>query len=183
VYGLTAIQTNLKETSLSSIYDLTHEELIRQLRYDPETGLFWWIQKRVGVSRDRPAGCKDKTHGYIKIMINRKQYLGHRLAWFYMTGSWPEDEIDHEDLDGMNNKWGNLRPATGRQNQGNRPLSKNNTSGYKGVCYHKNNGKYMASIGINGKSNFIGYFATKEEAAKAYNTAAAKYFGEFAREK
>jgi hypothetical protein len=98
-----------------------------------------------------------------------------------MTGEWPGRDIDHEDGDGLNNRWRNLRLASGTQNQANRPKTARNKTGFKGVSFLKSRKTYFASIKINGKSRTLGYFASAEAAARSYDTAALDLFGEFAR--
>ena len=89
--------------------------------------------------------------------------------------------IDHIDNDVLNNCKANLRACTRTQNCYNRSLNIDNTSGYKGVVFHKTKGKFAAQIGFKSKSRHIGYYKTKEEAAKAYNEKAKELFGEFAK--
>lgn len=88
--------------------------------------------------------------------------------------------VDHRNRKPSDCRKTNLRPATYSNNQHNRTKPKNNTSGYKGVSYHKNRGKYVASIGFEGKQYHLGSFNTAIEAAKAYNEGALKYHKEFA---
>ena len=88
--------------------------------------------------------------------------------------------IDHKDRNTLNNREANFRFCTKTQNAMNSKLRKDNTSGYKGVSYYKPNGKWRAYINIEGIRKSLGIFTTAFEAAKAYNNAALKYFGEFA---
>lgn len=88
--------------------------------------------------------------------------------------------VDHINRNGLDNYRCNLRPATRLQNRMNCGLSKRNKSGFKGVSWHKSCNKWVAKIEINDKSIYLGLFDDKIEAAKAYNAAAKKHFGEFA---
>lgn len=88
-------------------------------------------------------------------------------------------DVDHVDRNGLNNRKVNLRLCTRQENSMNRALNTNNTSGYKGVCKHKN-GLWRAYINIDTIQENIGFYASKQMAAWAYNHAAKKYFGEFA---
>ena len=88
---------------------------------------------------------------------------------------------DHKNGNGLDNRRENLRIATNQLNQANEKLSKNSTSGYKGVTWHKKNKNWNAQIMVNRKHIHIGCYQTKEEAAKAHDSVAKKHFGEFAR--
>lgn len=90
-------------------------------------------------------------------------------------------ETDHIDSNGLNNRRSNLRPATVAQNQYNRRLGTGNTSGFKGACWHKPIGKWVAQIKLNGKTRHLGYYDTIEKAADAYAAASAELHGDFGR--
>ena len=90
------------------------------------------------------------------------------------------ESVDHIDRDRSNNKIENLRAATSTQNQGNRSLNKTNTSGFRGVGWHKKYNKWVARISINGKLKNIGQFNCIEDAKAAYRKEAIAHFGEFA---
>lgn len=151
------------------------------LKYDPETGLFFWLVSRTNTIKIGQLAGSPHNKGYWQISINGKKYLAHRLAWFYMTGEWPNPEVDHEDLNKRNNKFSNLREATRNgnvQNVGNR---KNNTSGFKGVSWNAYSKKWMAQIQFNKTSKILGHFDDKESASICYSNAAKWYHGKFGR--
>jgi hypothetical protein len=155
-------------------------EVLRSfLHYDPETGAFVWIAPRGRCRIGDVAGYLSPTDGYLWIRVNGRRYVAHRLAWFYMTGEWPEEQIDHRDADGANNRWGNLRKSTPRQNCANRRKRSQNRFSSKGVYYLR--GSFHARIYIDGKDRYLGRYSSEAEAATAYLLAAKKNFGEFAR--
>lgn len=159
--------------------DLTCEELRRIIFYEPQTDCFTWrvaTARRVKVGE--PAG--GKSEGYMFIRIHGRLYRSHRLAWLYMTGQWPKNLIDHINGIGDDNRFVNLREATNAENQRNRKKKKDNTSGFKGVCFVKSKRLWMASIRAQRKSINLGYFRAPEDAYAAYCAAAKKYHGQFA---
>jgi hypothetical protein len=105
-------------------------------------------------------------------------YCMHRLILGITD---PQIEVDHEDHNGLNNQKYNLRVATSSQNQANAKVRSDNTSGFKGVCWHKQHEKWNARIQVNGTMLHLGLFTDPIEAAKSYDAAAVKYHGEFAR--
>lgn len=157
---------------------LTQERLKELLQYDPETGVF---TRLIPTQRTRAGDVvgRSRADGYVDIKVDGKHYLAHRLAYLYMAGAWPSDEVDHKDLDRANNQWSNLRAATRSQNMANRAAW--GVSGLKGVQFHPKTGKYKAQTKINGKDLYIGLFPTAEGAHAAYVRAANDNFGEFAR--
>src|SRR4029453_3163551 len=90
-------------------------------------------------------------------------------------------EVDHANLDGLDNRRSNLRIATRSQNNANRRGHHDNLSGVKGVSRHKETGKWMVQIAINNRDIYLGLFSRIKDAAAAYAQAANHYFGEFAR--
>jgi len=159
---------------------ITPEELRKLLKYDPETGEFTWLVKRSNKDAGDIAGTINKL-GYRQISIDYKLYTGHRLAWLYMTGSWPAACIDHINGNPADNRWCNLRQATMSENQHNRRKTKRNSSGAKGVTLCKATGKWVAQIMAHRKYHLIGRFSSLEKAKAAYEKAANRLHGEFAR--
>lgn len=155
------------------------------LRYDAETGQFFWRDrpdaKRYNNARYSGRVAGTSKDGYVVIFIDRKGYRAHRLAWFYVTGEDPGEDVDHRDRDRANNRWGNLRSASRSENLANAGLRSDNISGCKGVSWHSQTQKWRSRINVGRRAIYLGLFETKEAASKAYATAAERYFGEFAR--
>jgi hypothetical protein len=160
---------------------LTQPYLYRLLHYDPLTGLFTWrISRPPNIYKGRRAGTAH-ANGYRSIGIDGVKYYEHRLAWFYVNGVWPKKGIDHINRDVGNNSIAELRLADQHQNLGNKGKNKNNTSGYKGVCWHKQRSKWVAQIQVHGKRIHLGLFITPQQAHAAYVAAAKLHFGAYAR--
>lgn len=166
--------------SLQNKILITVEQLKELLHYNPDTGIFTWIVGRGGKARiGSVAGTVE--YGYIKILVFGRKYRAHRLAWLYMTGAWPKVQIDHKDLNKSNNRWSNLREADQKENGRNTRKKRNNKSGFKGVYWHKQKQKWRAAITVNYKKIFLGNYEKISAAKAAYEAAALKYHGEFAR--
>lgn len=175
-----------------SAENLSHAAVCELLDYSPLTGrLIWkaktgsgrainiWNAKTAG----REAGCVMEVVGqpgafYRQIRLFGTLYLAHRLIFFMVTGAWPKDRIDHEDRNGLNNAWTNLREATANQNQHNRTIRKDNPGRFKGV--RRRRGRWEARITFNRRGIYLGIFETDHQAAHAYDEAARLYHGEFA---
>lgn len=147
-------------------YEPKAEEVRKILTYRPKSGEFRW---RVRVAQNVSIGDKaghwtreilrsGKMRERLMIRIKGKSYLAHRLAWLYMTGRWPKDQIDHRDGNPKNNRWSNLRECTPSQNQQNKL-----TRGYY-YC----EGRWRARIGIDGMSISLGSFKEEKQAHEAY---------------
>ena len=115
--------------------------------------------------------------GYVKVRIGRKRMFLHNLI---MGNSHPL-QVDHINVNKLDNRRENLRICTSAQNKMNKGPHKNNKTGFKGVSINPKNGKFVASLGVNKKKIHIGTFSSKESAAKAYNDMAEKHYGEFAK--
>jgi len=146
------------------------------LHYDPSTGRFIW---RAGPKSGTTAGSIGGR--YVQIMIGKKNYLVHRLAWLYVHGYPPPHEIDHANGDPRDNRINNLRLASKSQNAQNQRRSAKNSSGHKGVSWSRHKQRWRAAIKVDDRSIHLGYFRELAAAAEAYRCAAARYFGDFAR--
>lgn len=118
--------------------------------------------------------------GYYQIPIFGKFFLSHRVIWLYVHGYWPENQIDHINGNKLDNRIENLRECTIAQNMHNSKPNKNARIPYKGV-YLRKDGMYISEIHNNNKKFWLGSFKTAEDAAKAYDEAAIKMHGEFAK--
>lgn len=157
----------------------TLEELRSFLRYEPETGLFYWIGRRPKVKVGSVAG--GEYNGYIGIRFLDRVIYAHRLAYLFTYDKWPEGDVDHKDGDKKNNRIDNLRACTRSQNNGNRRRDQRNKSGLKGVSWNRICNRWSAFIGRDGITIYLGLFDTSAAAHAAYVAAAKELFGEFAR--
>lgn len=165
---------------------LTQARLKELFHYDPETGVFTHRARpdnpqHTGKFAGKVAGARH-AQGYVSISVDNKRYLAHRLAWLYVYGEWPERDVDHKDTNKQNNRIDNLRLATMQENQFNRKLSKNNTSGIKGVTWDRHRNKWVAQVMHNRKHIGIGRFDTIEQAAAAVRQKRRELQGDFARD-
>lgn len=134
------------------------------LDYDSITGIFHWKKWKTGMRKDLLAGCSKRE---VKIFVDGTLYLGHRLAWLWVYGDWPANDIDHIDGNPLNNSIANLRDVSKSVNlQNRRRATRENTCGFLGV--RKRESKWEARIKINGKDVSIGRFSTPEQAHQAY---------------
>jgi len=151
--------------------ELTHEEAQRLFHYDPETGIVTrkvdMFKFKAGTVVGRKRGCK-----YFMFSIFCKSYLLHKFIWFYQTGKWPEEEIDHINRNKLDNRWCNLRKCSSWGNSLNRPVRADNISGIPGVSKHKASEKWQVRISVNRKNKHIGLFEKFSDAVKA------RYFAE-----
>ena len=158
---------------------LTQEQLKESLQYIPDTGIFTRLKTYHKTRSGSVAGCLHSS-GYCYIRVKGKKYRAHRLAFLYMTGSFPPDDTDHINGVKDDNRWVNLREATHSQNMCNSGKHKDNKSGFKGVVWHKHNKKWYAKIKHMSGNISLGYFESPESAHQAYIEAALRLHGEFA---
>lgn len=154
---------------------LTVEMAKELLRYDPETGLLYW---RISLSNKGPAGslagCITPS-GYIRIGINNKEYMAHRLVWLIHYGEFPKAELDHINHLGLDNRIENLRNVSHKENGKNQKKRQNNKSGVMGVSWDKRAGKWAANIYDKKKHIYLGIYADWFDAVCARKSAQVKY--------
>lgn len=147
---------------------LTYLRLKEVLRYEPDTGRFYWLVN--GAQRKRPgdeAGSPSKD-GRIRIRIDNELFYRYRLAWLYMTSKWPTQKVDHINGNPADDRWQNLRDVSQRVNIQNRLCAaRTNKSGLLGVSATPH-GTYTASIRADGKRYRLGTFPTAEQAHSEY---------------
>ena len=158
--------------------ELTAEYLRSILHYDPDTGIFTWkVRTARSVKVGDVAGCSN-GRDYLQISVQSRLYKAHRLAWLYMRGEWPTDQIDHINRIRTDNRSSNLREVTNNQNLQNKSKYSNNTSGHPGVCWCKQNSKWRATIRHNNKRIHLGYFDDIEDAIAARKAAEKLYWAD-----
>lgn len=144
------------------------------LTYDPTTGIFKWLTPPRKARRVKPgdlAGTVNR-YGYVVITVGGVKHRAHRLAWLFVTGSWPTEQIDHINGVRADNRFVNLRDVGHEINVHNRRrANRNSNTGVLGVTPYK--GKFAANIYVAGRHKRLGRFATVDAAYAAYRTAKA----------
>ena len=156
------------------------EQAMAVLRYDPESGHFYWRIPRGPRTSGAIAGTE--KDGYVQINVLRRICKAHRLAWLFVTGEWPPKGfvIDHVNRVRSDNRWSNLRLADPSQNGMNSGIRSDNSTGVTGVYRHSpDNDWWQAKVCLGGKTRHVGTFRTKEEATAARVAAANEFYGAF----
>lgn len=147
---------------------MNHAELLRTVAYDPHTGAFTRLKPAGNRAAGTPIGNRTRK-GYLKARVLGQYVKLHRLAWFYVTGVWPEREIDHINRVKDDNRFDNLRDVGTSENCLNQvEPRKNNRTGLLGVHSVRKTGRFRATCSIKGEKHHLGVFATPEEAHAAY---------------
>lgn len=140
---------------------LSQDYLKSILRYDPETGIFYWTIRKSGICKEEAGSLS--SNGYRTLMIDKSNYAAGRLAWIMFHGIQPDGQVDHMNHDKSDNRISNLRVVTNQENQMNRRYSGNN-SGVMGVCQSKRNLRWYSYIKVNQKMINLGSYKDIEEA-------------------
>lgn len=146
---------------------LTQDILKQYVVYHPDTG--WFTSTGVKYSnkdKGERVGTVHKTKGYRYLTLLGKTYREQRVAFLYMTGKWPEKQVDHINNVKDDNRWCNLRDVSAAVNSQNRKLFSTNTSGHKGVVWNKKDRKWQVLCRANSKQYYGGQYENKEEAAE-----------------
>jgi hypothetical protein len=161
---------------------ISHDLLKQLVNYDPVTGSMTWRIARKGIVAGDEVG-RFQRQGYRQVYIggrdDGRSYYVHVLAVFYMTGKWPEHDVDHKNTQKSDNRWINLRLATRSQNKANAPKQANNKLGLRGVSWSERDKVYAWSV----KRDAVRLRGTSDcpaAAHLAYLVASNKLFGEFA---
>ena len=159
---------------------LAQDALKSVLNYEPATGAWTWRVRRGGTANaGSPAGWLEKSTGYIRIAVLGVKEYGHRLAFLYVEGEFPPNDVDHIDRDGSNCRWANLRHATTSQNLAYRVVKKSSRSGVRGI--RKRGSVWEVRVNKDGTQVHRSLHQNKEDAAAAYASAAKTHHGDFAR--
>jgi len=154
---------------------ISQKELKRILHYCPETGVFTWIAQVGNRIKIGDAAGNLSVYGYMEIQIHNVRYTLHRLAFLYMTGEFPELQVDHINQIRDDNRWGNLRDVSFQENKKNCTMYSNNSSGTTGVYWDKRRKKWYATIANSKTNKFLGYFEAKQSAINARSEANKEY--------
>lgn len=137
------------------------------LRYEPETGEFWWIGSGRGHALRKPAGSFN-SKGYRVICIDGCMVSAHRLAWLLVHGVWPSSMLDHVNGQRADNRISNLRESDYFANQQNqRRAHRDSKTGLIGAR-PAHDGRFRAEIRVAGKKYDLGRYETAEAAHAAY---------------
>lgn len=154
---------------------LTQKRLKELLEYNKYNGVFTRTVRTANSVHIGDTAGGISGDGYHYIRVDGKKYKSHRLAWLYIHGHWPKDQIDHINHDRVDNRIVNLREATNVDNHRNRGMNCNNTSGCTGVHWHRQSQKWQAQIRVEGRQIYLGLFgekrvaiATRKQAEKQY---------------
>jgi hypothetical protein len=136
---------------------------VKELFHYKDGNLFWKV-RRQGVRFGNVVGTLHSS-GYLSVVVDRKDYLVHRLVFLYHFGYMPENDIDHIDRNRSNNKIENLREVSKSCNSRNSMQQNSTSSGVKGLSWHKRDQKWQVHIAVHGTRKYLGYYSDFTEAA------------------
>jgi hypothetical protein len=153
-----------------NIYERVNELFI----YEPETGIFRRKIDSRYAKAGTVAGCLS-TQGYWRLWVDGKHQLAHRIAFLFVNGRLPNEQIDHINGIKTDNRIANLREVSNQENGRNRKRQSNNKSGVNGVCWDAKRNRWQARITASGVNKHLGYFLSFEEAQQARSQASRKH--------
>ena len=140
---------------METLTQITQQQLKELLHYNEQTGIFTWVNSAARRVKKGDEAGYIMPIGYVLINITisgkARGYYAHRLAWLYIYGEMPKNQIDHINHDKADNRLVNLREATYAENHKNHTKRVDNTSGVTGVGFHKRDNRWRAYIQVNGK--------------------------------
>lgn len=162
---------------------LTQRRLKQVIVYAPLTGLFFWKDRGLDEFPSvrtwksfttqfvgRQAGAIKRcqgSEGYVVIRVDDCLYRANRLAFLYVSGKWPTNDVDHVNHLSLDNRWSNLRDVSNAINHRNSRRYSNNTSGTTGVGWMPSICKWRAYARVDYKDFHLGVYESKEAAASA----------------
>lgn len=152
---------------------MTKDELLKMYSVDVNSGRLFRRNGSGGMASGSEAGWLG-SHGYVYVTIARRKYRRARLIYLAHHGLWPEHNIDHIDRNRTNDSISNLRDCTTTENNRNKGLRVDNSSGCAGVSWVKRESRWVAKLG----AETIGYFRTLEEAVEARVAHSGRLWGE-----
>jgi hypothetical protein len=158
----------------------TIEELREYLEYEPETGVLRWRKPKASNTRPGDIITGKGAQGYLRVRFNGHLFYAHRVAFALMHGRWPHPCCDHINGNRTDNRAANLRECNYSGNVQNTRKPHNNTSGVKGVCYHKPSDGWIVNIQCN-RVMHSKYFKRFDDAAAHAKQLREELHGEFAR--
>lgn len=188
-----ALTTTRKDREMADPTLLTPDDLRKLISYDPGTGKMFWKARTAewwadgfrtaeGIANNwnsQFAGKEAFTYamrkGHLQGRIFNRSFLAHRVAWAIHHGVWPTHQIDHINGDPSDNRAANLRDVPNKENHRNMKRPTSNTSGVVGVQWVSRFNLWLASIGIDGKTVYLGMFKRFQDAVTARKEGEAKY--------
>lgn len=161
---------------------ISHEDLKELLDYDPLTGIFKRKKSKFSNLIGKPAGTLNSIGYMVLVLGGRKghSYLLHRLAWFYVTGEWPKNQIDHVNRIRSDNRFENLRECSGSENSWNKGAQSNSKTGVRGISWVKARKKWVVKLNKGREVVYVDFFEDFKQAKEAWEIKSKEIYGEFA---
>ena len=159
-----------------AVQSLTQHQLKELLHYDPETGVFTNKVTRNPRAKQGTVAGSLNTLGYVVIQVNKQKTHAHRLAWLYVYGCWPKNQIDHINRIRNDNRLCNLRDVSRSDNCQNLSLPSHNKSGHMGISWVKQRSLWTVYIKVNKKNKWLGCYKDLDDAVAARKAGEKEYY-------